>query len=173
MTTRDTIAPPAQKGTGPSLTVSSVVPPRITAMMMYGTRSAACTAKISVPMTSSVTGMMRAEDDAISPYVTMPLAKAWPEAPRIEKAGMLVPTGDRRKTVAPRPRPARNIVFGVRRAGPGAEGKDADAEHERQIGEDDHCWNHLREAAPGSSWEGQISRMTTQSTTDIATVNTA
>jgi len=37
----------------------------------------------------------------------MPLAKAWPEAPRIENAVMFVPNSDSRNTVGPSERPAR------------------------------------------------------------------
>ena len=51
--------------------------------------------------------MTSADDDAISPNVTMPLAKAWPDAPRMENAVMFVPNSDSRNTVGPRERPAR------------------------------------------------------------------
>ncbi len=60
-----------------------------------------------VPITSSVIGMMSAEEEAINPNVTMPLANAWPDAPRIENAVMLAPNSDRRKTAGPSDRPAR------------------------------------------------------------------
>ncbi len=51
--------------------------------------------------------MTSADDDAIRPKVTMPLAKAWPEAPRIENAVMFAPKSDSRKTAGPSERPAR------------------------------------------------------------------
>jgi hypothetical protein len=60
-----------------------------------------------VPMRSSVTGITSADDEAISPNVTIPLAKACPEAPRMEKAVMLAPKSDSRNTVGPSDRPAR------------------------------------------------------------------
>ncbi len=120
----------------PPLTAASVVPPPITAMMMYGTSSTACTAKITVPMwphshrsrnictgvmnpwrrpsahrrvpiTSRQTGITSADDDAIRPKVMMPLANAWPDAPRIENAVMLAPNSDSRNTAGPSDRPAR------------------------------------------------------------------
>ena len=50
---------------------------------------------------------MNADDDAIRPKVTTPLAKAWPADPRIVKAVMLVPKSDSRKTTGPSERPAR------------------------------------------------------------------
>ena len=58
-------------------------------------------------------GMTSAEEEAISPKVTMPLAKAWPEAPRMENAVMLVPNSDSRNTVGPSERPGEEIVLGV------------------------------------------------------------
>ncbi len=60
-----------------------------------------------VPIAKRQTGMTSADEDAISPNVTMPLAKAWPEAPRIENAVMFVPNNDSRNTVGPSERPAR------------------------------------------------------------------
>ena len=60
-----------------------------------------------VPMKNSDTGITSADDDAIRPKVTMPLAKAWPEAPRIENAVMLAPNSDSRNTAGPSDRPAR------------------------------------------------------------------
>src|SRR6187549_2167460 len=54
-----------------------------------------------------VRGMMRPEDDAIRPKVTIPLLKAWPEDPRIAKAVMLVPNSESRKTTGPSERLAR------------------------------------------------------------------
>ena len=51
--------------------------------------------------------MISADEDAISPNVTMPLANEWPEAPRIENAVMLAPNSDSRKTAGPSERPAR------------------------------------------------------------------
>ena len=60
-----------------------------------------------VPTKNSVSGITNADADAISPKVTMPLAKAWPAEPRIVKAVMLVPNSDSRNTTGPRERPAR------------------------------------------------------------------
>ena len=60
-----------------------------------------------VPITKRLTGMMSAEEEAISPNVTIPLAKAWPEAPRIENAVMFAPKSDSRNTAGPSDRPAR------------------------------------------------------------------
>ena len=60
-----------------------------------------------VPMSRSVTGMTSADEDAISPNVTMPFANACPDAPRIENAVMFVPKSDSRNTVGPSDRPAR------------------------------------------------------------------
>ena len=48
-----------------------------------------------------------ADEDAINPKVTMPLAKAWPEAPRMENAVMFEPKSESRNTVGPSDRPAR------------------------------------------------------------------
>ena len=105
-------------------------------MITYGTSSAACTAKITVPTwlvsqrsRNSCTGVMKpcrlpsaqtrvptrnsmsgitsAAGEAISPNVTIPLAKAWPEEPRIENAVMLVPKSDIRNTNGPSVRLAR------------------------------------------------------------------
>ena len=58
-------------------------------------------------MANRQTGMTSADEDAISPKVTMPLAKAWPEAPRMENAVMFVPNSESRNTVGPSERPAR------------------------------------------------------------------
>ena len=60
-----------------------------------------------VPTKNSVSGMTKADDDAISPKVTMPLAKAWPAEPRIVNAVMFVPNSDSRNTAGPSERPAR------------------------------------------------------------------
>ena len=60
-----------------------------------------------VPITKMPTGMISAEDEAIRPKVTMPLANACPEAPRMEKAVMFVPNSDNRNTAGPSDRPAR------------------------------------------------------------------
>ncbi len=60
-----------------------------------------------VPIRKSPSGMTSADEEAISPYVTMPLEKAWPDAPRIENAVMFVPNSDSRKTAGPIVRPAR------------------------------------------------------------------
>ena len=60
-----------------------------------------------VPMTNKQIGMTSAEEDAINPYVTMPLAKACPDAPRMENAVMFVPNSESRNTVGPSDRPAR------------------------------------------------------------------
>jgi hypothetical protein len=49
-------------------------------------------------MSNSETGIIRADDEAISPNVTMPLLNAWPDDPRIAKAVMFAPNSDRRKT---------------------------------------------------------------------------
>src|SRR6187455_2267215 len=54
-----------------------------------------------------VRGMMRPEDDAIRPKVTIPLLKAWPDDPRIANAVMLVPNSESRKTAGPSDRLAR------------------------------------------------------------------
>ena len=43
----------------------------------------------------------------------MPLAKAWPEAPRIENAVMFVPKSDSRKTAGPSDAAGEEIVLGV------------------------------------------------------------
>ncbi len=51
-------------------------------------------------MTKMHTGMTSADEDAINPYVTIPFAKACPEAPR-------VPNNDSRTTTGPSDRPAR------------------------------------------------------------------
>ncbi len=120
----------------PPLMPRSAVPPPITPMMMYGTSSAAWTAKIAVPMCphshrsrnictgvmkpwrfpsahmrvpmkKSVSGITKADDDAIRPKVTMPLAKACPAEPRIVNAVMFVPNSDSRNTAGPSERPAR------------------------------------------------------------------
>ncbi len=136
MTTSATTAPPSQYGTTPPVIARSAVPPPITPMMMYGTRSAAWTTKIAVPMwphshrsrnictdvmkpcrrpsahmrvptKKSVSGMTNADDEAIKPKVTTPLAKACPAEPRMVKAVMLVPKSDSRNTIGPSDRPAR------------------------------------------------------------------
>ena len=60
-----------------------------------------------VPMKKSVSGMMKADDEAIRPNVTMPLPNAWPEEPRIVNAVMFVPKSDSRNTAGPSERPAR------------------------------------------------------------------
>ena len=60
-----------------------------------------------MPAKNSVSGMMNAEDDAISPKVTMPFAKECPAEPRIVNAVMFVPNKDSRKTAGPSERPAR------------------------------------------------------------------
>ena len=64
-------------------------------------------AHMRVPMKNSVSGMMNADEEAISPKVTMPLANAWPAEPRIVNAVMFVPKSDSRKTTGPSDRPAR------------------------------------------------------------------
>ena len=64
-------------------------------------------AHMRVPTKNSVSGMMKAEEDAISPNVRMPLANACPADPRIVNAVMLVPKSDSRKTAEPSDRPAR------------------------------------------------------------------
>ena len=105
-------------------------------MMMYGTSSAACTAKMTVPMwphsqrsrniwtdvmkpcrrpsaqtrvptKKSVSGITSADEDAIRPNVTTPFANAWPADPRIVNAVMFVPKSDSRNTAGPSARPAR------------------------------------------------------------------
>ena len=60
-----------------------------------------------VPMKKIVSGMTKADDDAISPKVTMPLANAWPDEPRIANAVMFVPKSESRNTTGPSERPAR------------------------------------------------------------------
>jgi hypothetical protein len=60
-----------------------------------------------VPNTKRPSGMISADDDAIRPNVTMPFAKAWPEAPRMENAVMFAPKSDSRNTTGPSDRPAR------------------------------------------------------------------
>ena len=64
-------------------------------------------AHIRVPTKNSVSGMTNADEDAISPKVTMPLANAWPAEPRIVNAVMFVPKSDSRNTAGPSERPAR------------------------------------------------------------------
>ena len=59
------------------------------------------------PTRNRLTGMMSADDEAISPKVTMPFAKPCPAEPRIVNAVMLVPNSDNRNTVGPSDRPAR------------------------------------------------------------------
>src|SRR4026208_741115 len=68
-----------------------------------------------VPITNRETGMISAEEDAIRPYVTMPLANACPDAPRIEKAVMLAPKSESRNTAGPSERPARKKSSALRR----------------------------------------------------------
>ena len=48
-----------------------------------------------------------ADDDAMSPKVTMPFVKAWPADPRIVNAVMFVPNRESRNTIGPSDRPAR------------------------------------------------------------------
>ena len=60
-----------------------------------------------VPMKNSVSGMTKAEEEAIKPNVTMPFANAWPADPRIVNAVMFVPNSDSRNTAGPSERPAR------------------------------------------------------------------
>ena len=61
----------------------------------------------------------------------MPLAKAWPEAPRIENAVMFVPNSDSRKTVGPERAAGQEVLLGARGADlRGAKREDADVEHE-------------------------------------------
>ena len=43
----------------------------------------------------------------------MPLAKAWPDAPRIENAVMFVPNSDSRNTTGPERAAGQEIVFGA------------------------------------------------------------
>jgi hypothetical protein len=54
-----------------------------------------------------VRGMIIPEDEAMSPKVTIPLLKAWPDEPRIANAVMLVPNSDSRNTAGPSDRLAR------------------------------------------------------------------
>ena len=60
-----------------------------------------------VPIRNRLSGITSADDEAISPKVTMPLWKAWPEEPRIANAVMFVPKSDIRNTNGPIERPAR------------------------------------------------------------------
>ena len=60
-----------------------------------------------VPTKKRVKGMTNAEDEAIRPKVTTPLANAWPADPRMVNAVMFVPKSDSRNTIGPSARPAR------------------------------------------------------------------
>ncbi len=64
-------------------------------------------AHMRVPTKNNVSGMTNADEEAMSPNVTTPLANAWPAEPRIVNAVMLVPKSDSRKTIGPSARPAR------------------------------------------------------------------
>ena len=81
--------------------------------------------------------MTNADDDAISPNVTMPLAKAWPDEPRIVNAVMLVPKSDSRNTAGPERAAGEEVILGVARRRDRAEREDADVENDGEIGEDD------------------------------------
>ena len=67
---------------------------------------------------------MNAEEEAISPNVTIPFANAWPADPRIVKAVMFVPNSDSRKTTGPRDRPAEIVLGTMCRAARPAEHTD-------------------------------------------------
>ena len=60
-----------------------------------------------VPIVRMHTGMIKADEEAIRPKVTIPFANACPEAPRIEKAVMLAPNNESKNTAGPSERPAR------------------------------------------------------------------
>ena len=64
-------------------------------------------AHMRVPTKNNVSGITNADEDAISPNVTMPFANACPAEPRIVNAVMLVPNSDSRNTAGPSARPAR------------------------------------------------------------------
>ena len=84
-----------------------------------------------MPIRNSESGITSAEDEAIRPKVTIPLAKAWPDEPRIANAVMLVPKSDIRNTNGPERAAGEEVVLGhlgVRRAR--AEGEDPDVEHD-------------------------------------------
>ena len=51
--------------------------------------------------------MIKADDEAINPNVTIPLENAWPADPRIVNAVMFVPNNERRNTAGPSDRPAK------------------------------------------------------------------
>jgi hypothetical protein len=58
-------------------------------------------------MRNRESGRMSADDDAMSPKVTMPLLNAWPEEPRIANAVIFAPNREKRITNGPSERPAR------------------------------------------------------------------
>ncbi len=64
-------------------------------------------AQMRVPSRNRVRGTTSADEEAIRPYVTMPLWKAWPDDPRIVNAVMCVPNSENRNTNGPSERPAR------------------------------------------------------------------
>ncbi len=64
-------------------------------------------AHMRVPTKKSVSGMTKADEEAIRPNVRMPLANAWPAEPRMVNAVMFVPKSDSRNTAGPSERPAR------------------------------------------------------------------
>ena len=153
-------------------------------MMMYGTSSAACTAKMTVPMwphsqrsrkiwtgvmcpyrrpsaqsrvpmKKSDSGMTSADDEAIRPNVTTPLVNACPDEPRIAK----------RSCSCRRARGGRRRAraSGWRGKSPPprvgrlrtSEGEDPDVEDDREVHEHQDRGDQCRRSGESSRWPGQ------------------
>ena len=96
----------------------------------------------------------------------MPLLKAWPDEPRIEKAVMLVPNSDSTNTNGPSERPARKKSSAPARRFGTTEGEDADVDDRDQVEPDDGERDH----SPSSRCEGQARRTSTAMIAETARV---
>ena len=99
-------------------------------------------AQMRVPATSRNNGVISPAAVAISPKVTMPLAKAWPDEPSTANAVMCVPKSEVRKTYGSHRAAREEVLLGAFVRAAMAEREDADVQHHREVSKDDDNREH-------------------------------